>query len=107
MSITTTDNLNFILDLTSNEGYQISYDEVLSFAIKEIASKKSKFYVFFKQKKYTNTSERFEEYLHSKGFNCIQTQNVLVKDFYKPIKQPESALQVFLFGEQGVATTSN
>ncbi len=104
LSVTTTDNLNFILDLTTNNGYQISYDEVLSFALKEISSRKSKYYVFFKQKKYTNTSEHFEEYLHSRGFNCIQTQNVLVKDFYKPVKQAENVLQVFLFGEQGVAS---
>jgi len=102
LSITTTDNTNYILDLTTCEGYQISYDEILSFAIKEISAKKSNFYIFFKQKKYTNSSEKFEEYLHSRGFNCIQTQNVLVKDFYRPIKQPENALQVFLFGEHGI-----
>ena len=104
LSITTADNLNFILDLTTNNGYQISYDEVLSFAIKEISSRKSKYYIFFKQKKYTNTSEQFEEYLHGRGFNCIQTQNVLVKDFYKPVKQAENVLQVFLFGEHGVVS---
>ena len=103
LSITTTDNINFILDLSINDGYQISYDEILSFAYREISSKKSNFYLFFKQKKYTNTSEKFEEYLHSRNFNCIQTQNVLVKDFYRPIKQSENVLKVFLFGEKGIA----
>ena len=48
--------------------------------------------------------EKFEEYLHSKGYKCIQTQCVLVKDFYKPLKQKENVLQVFLFGENGIAT---
>ena len=102
LSITTTDNINFIIDLSLNDAYQISYDEVLAFAYKEIASRKSNFYMFIKQKKYTNTSEKFEEYLHSKNFNCIQTQNVLVKDFYRPIKQSENVLKVFLFGENGI-----
>lgn len=102
LSITTSDNLNFILDLTTSDGYELSYDDILAFAIKEISQKKSNFYVFIKQKKYTITSEKFEEYLHYKGFNCIQTQNVLVKDFYKPIKQKENVLQVFLFGEHSI-----
>jgi len=103
LSITTADNINYILDLITSDGYEISYDEVLSFAIKEISSRKSNFYIFFKQKKYTLTSEKFEEYLHSKNFNCIQTQNVLVKDFYRPVKQSENSLKVFLFGENGIA----
>ncbi|MBR6098374.1 hypothetical protein IKP85_01360 [bacterium] len=103
LSITTADNTNFILDLSINDGYDISYDEVLAFVYKEIGSRKSNFYIFFKQKKYTNTSEKFEEYLHSRNFNCIQTQNVLVKDFYRPIKQSENVLKVFLFGENGIA----
>ncbi len=103
LSITTTDNTNFILDLTTNNGYDISYDEILAFAIGEISSKKSYFYTFIKQKKYTKTSERFEEYLKNKNFQCIQTQNVLVKDLYRPIRQKENVLQVFLFGENGIA----
>ncbi len=103
LSITTGDNINFILDVSTCDGYDISYDEILSFAIKEISSRKSNYYIFFKQKKYTNSSEKFEEYLHSKGFSCIQTRNILVKEFYKPIKQSENSLQVFLFGENGIA----
>ena len=104
LSVTTADNINFILDLSVNNGYEISYDEILAFAYNEIAVRKSNFYIFVKQKKYTNSSEKFEEYLHSRNFNCIQTQNVLVKDFYRPIKQTENVLKVFLFGENGIAT---
>ncbi len=103
LSITTSDNTNFIIDISTNEGYNLSYDEILSFALKEISSRKSSFYAFVKQKKYTNTSEKFEDYLTSRGFNCIQTQNVLVKDFYKPVKQTENVLQVFLFGDNKVS----
>ncbi len=103
LSVTTSDNTNFILDLTTNNGYEISYDEILAFAINEISARKSYFYTFIKQKKYTKTSDKFEEYLKNKNFNCIQTQNVLVKDLYKPIRQKENALQVFLFGENGIA----
>lgn len=102
LSVTTADNTNFILDLTVNNGYEISYDEILTFALREISARKTNFYTFIKHKKYTKTSDRFEEYLRGKGFNCIQTQNVLVKDLYKPVKQKENILNVFLFGEGGI-----
>ena len=103
LSITTTDNRNFIIDISVNDGYQLSYDEILYFALKEISAHKTSFYAFVKQKKYTKTSEGFEEYLKSRNFNCIQTQHVLIKDFYKPVKQTENALQVFLFGDNQVS----
>ncbi len=102
LSITTGDNTNFIIDLTTNNGYNLPYDEILSFAISEISLRKTNFYTFVKQKKYTKTAETFEEYLKNKGFCCIQTQNILVKDLYKPIKQKETILNVFLFGENRI-----
>lgn len=102
LSIMTSDNRNFILDLTTNNGYDISYDEILSFALNEIASHKTLFYAFVKQKKYTKNSDKFEDYLKNKNFNCIQTQNILVKDLYKPIRQKENILNVFIFGENGI-----
>ena len=103
MSITTSDNVNFIIDLVTSQGYEISYDEVLNFAIKEISSKKSKFYLFLKQKKYTYNFEKLENYLNERKFTCIQTQNILVKDFYRPIKQTENVLKAFVFGENNIA----
>lgn len=103
LSVTTSDNLNFIIDISVCEGYNLSYDEILYFALKEISSRKSSFYAFVKQKKYTKNSENFEEYLKNCGFNRIQTQHVLVKDFYKPVKQTENAFQVFLFGDNKVS----
>lgn len=102
MSLTTTDNLNYIIDLTQSSCYDFNYDEILGFAIKEIARRKNVFYPFVKQKQYMKSSEKFEEYLHSKDCQCIQTQLVLVKDFYRPVKQEQNALQVFLFGEEGI-----
>ena len=104
ISITTEDNVNFVIDLSTNEGYDISYNDVLDFALSEISRRKTVFYAFVKQKKYTKTSDRLEEYLRSHNADLIQTQVVLVKDFYRPIKQSESILQVFLFGETGNAT---
>jgi len=101
LSISTDDNVNFIIDLSTNEGYDISYDGILDFALGEISRRKNVFYAFVKQKKYTKSSEKLENYLKAHNADLIQTQLVLVKDFYKPVKQTENILQVFQFGEQG------
>lgn len=103
LSVTTSDNRNFILDMSLNDGYQIPYDEIINFALSEISRRKSDFTAFVKHRQYTKNADKFEEYLHSRNLNCIQTKCVLVKDFYKPLKQQENALQVFLFGENSVS----
>lgn len=99
LSITTSDNLNFIIDVSKNNAYDISYDEIVNFALGEISKRKTKFYAFIKHRQYNENADKFEEYLHSRNLNCIQTKCVLVKDFYKPVKQSAIA-QVFSFGEQ-------
>lgn len=105
LSITTSDNINFIIDLSLNDAYGIDYDEVLNFALGEISRRKTTFYAFLKQRQYTKTSENYEEYLHQNQFPCIQTHCVLVKDFYKPLKCEESSpIQVFLFGDTSLTT---
>ncbi len=99
LSITTGDNFNFIIDIAKNDAYPISYDEIFSFALSEISKKKKDFCAFIKHRQYCKNADKFEEYLHARHLNCIQTKCVLVKDFYKPIKQ-SSLVQVFSFGEQ-------
>ncbi len=100
LSVTTSDNMNFIADIAVNDAYNINYDEILNFALGEIKRRKSNFFAFIKQRQYTKTSENFEEYLHKNNFDCIQTQCVLVKDFYKPLKETaDNPLKVFSFGE--------
>lgn len=99
LSITTGDNFNFIIDMSVNDAYNIPYDEIINFALAQISNRKSKFCAFIKHRQYTNNADNFEKYLHERNLNCIQTQCVLVKDFYKQIKQKESALQIFQFGE--------
>lgn len=99
LSITTSDNFNFIIDMSLNDAYKISYDSVINFALSQIKNRKSNFCAFLKHRQYTINADILEEYLHERNLNCIQTQCVLVKDFYKQIKQPESVLQLFQFGE--------
>lgn len=99
-SITTFDNLNYILDITTSAWYDLSYDDIFNFAINQISRRKKEFYLFVKSKKYTNTAEQFENYLNEKDFKCVQNQIILVKDFYRVIKETApSSQRVVLFSE--------
>jgi len=104
MSITTNDNLNYILDFTSNSGYELDYDGLINIMLCEIARKKHAFYPLVKQKKYTKNSEGLETYLKSRNYQPIQTQQILVKDFYKPILQESKNWKIFLLGENQITT---
>ena len=103
-SITTRDNLNYILDVTTNSGYDFDYDDIINVMLCEIARKKRAFYPLIKQKKYIKNSEKFGEYLKGKNYLPIQTQQILVKDFYKPVKEESSAWKVFILGENQITT---
>lgn len=99
LSITTADNVNFILDVTSSQWYECTWDDILSFAINQISKKQKDFFLFVKVKKYSTNAENFEKYLLEKGFRCVQNQLVLVKDFYRLIKEEQPAQRILLFNE--------
>lgn len=98
-SITTSDNLNYILDLSTSSWHDCSFDDILDFSINQIVKRQKDFYLFVKVKKYTTTAENYEKYLSEKGFKCVQNQIVLVKDFYKVIKELQPLHRVVLFNE--------
>lgn len=98
-SLKTCDNSNYVLDVTSSPWYDCSWDDILSFAVSEISKRQKDFSLFVKVKKYTVTAESFENYLVEKGFKCVQNQLILVKDFYKLIKDEQRIHRVVLFNE--------
>ena len=104
LSITTSDNFNFIIDISLNDAYNISYDEVINFALYQISLRKTNFCAFLKHRQYTVNADILEKYLHERNLNCIQTQCVLIKEFYKPEKLTENVLQVFLFNDNKVVS---
>ena len=101
-SITTSDNINYILDLTLNSGYEYDYDEIINKMLCEIALKKRAFYPLIKQKKYFKNSENLEDYLKKNSYTPIQTQHILVKDFYRTVGEETANWQVFMLGENQI-----
>lgn len=102
-SITTEDNLNYVLDITTNSAYNIDYDAAINFLLCDIARKKHAFYPIIKQKKYTKNSEKLEDYLKSKNYVPIQTRHILVKDFYRVVKEESKNWNVFILGESQIS----
>lgn len=98
-SLTTSDNFNYILDITSSSWYECPYEDILDFTINQISRRKKDFCLFVKVKKYSEKAELFEKFLTEKDFHCVQNQLILVKDFYKLIKEPQSAHRIVLFNE--------
>ena len=97
LTIKTTDNKNFVITLIKNNGYRLDYDRIISFALKTIGSKRnSSFNAYIRQRKCFKFSDDFEQYLHEHGYECVQTQHVLIKDFYRPVKEEYKS---FIFSE--------
>ena len=98
-SIKTYDKHNYILDLTVSNGFIPDYNLILGFVQNEIKKRQNKFSLFIKLKKYVQNSEHFENYLKDNQFSCVRNQMILVKDFYKLIKQESQTHEVVFFAE--------
>lgn len=102
LTIKTPDNENYILTPYKNSGYNIAYDEIISFGIKNIlAHRSSKFKLYLCQKKNLKFATELEDYLNSHDYKCINTKHLLIKEFYKPVKQEYKS---FVFGENALLT---
>ena len=100
INIQTNDNKNFIVIPYKNSAYDVKFDEILAFAAKNISRYRlSNFNLYVSQQKNMNFSSELEEYLHSYNFQCVNTRHILIKEFYKPVKQE---YQSFVFGENGI-----
>ena len=106
-SITTYDNINYTATVNVQEGYNVDYSLIFGFINREIRRRKKDFNLFVKVPKYIQGNEQLEEYLKRKEGSCISTQLVLVKDFYKLVKEPSKNLGIVLFNESNQTISTN
>ncbi|MGN1153517.1 MAG: hypothetical protein ACI4S3_05770 [Candidatus Gastranaerophilaceae bacterium] len=93
--VSTDDNENFLIDFNYSDGYNVDFEGIMYFAVREILKRKRHFKLFIKTKRYLKTCESQKNYFVENNFHWIKTKQVLVKDFYKLIKQ-ETPLKEFI-----------
>lgn len=89
IEIQTTDNYNYILDIVVSQAYDDRLSDIVNFTVSQIVRRKKEFCLFIFNRKYMVNSKKYEEYLKEHKFSVLQNNMVLVKDFFKSIRQEE------------------
>ena len=89
ITITTTDNSNYILEITNALWAEIDLDEVIAFANYQIHKRQKHFNLFVKTLKYTQKGEDQEREFMNRNFDCVQNQIVLTNTSAKIIRDKE------------------
>lgn len=87
LSIKTSDNENYIFDITQSCWADVDISMILNFGIKQVEKRQKKFNIYVKTKKYTNYGEKYEQFFLQHRFECVQNQIVLTNSSAKIIKE--------------------
>lgn len=87
ISIKTSDNQNYILDIIQSSWQEIDVKSVIDFGISRIKKRQKEFNLFIKTKKYTQLGEKYEQLFMEHCFECVQNQIVLTNSSAKIIKE--------------------
>ena len=86
ISIQTSDNENFVVDITETGWLNVDIDTILAFAYSCIKKRKKRFGLFVKTKRFTTIGEKYESYFSKSGFECVQNQIVLTNSSARVLK---------------------
>ena len=108
LSIQTTDNKNFIVDIIKSSWLQIEFDEIILFANYQISKRKKNYNLFIRTKKYTHQGEKQEKEFMQANYHCIQNQLVLTHSTAKILKTTQEEAKYIVLGQmyQNSALTS-
>lgn len=87
VEIKTADNKNYFIDILVMPQYFDMYAEILSFAVKKIIKRNKKSKIYVRNKKYLQTGAAAEKFFRENRFELLQNNAVLVRDFFKTVKQ--------------------
>lgn len=85
-SVMSNDNENFIITITKSMWYEINLEDIIQFCQREVSKRKKNYSLYVKVQRYKQNIDDVEQYLNSVGATCSQSQVILVKDFYRRIK---------------------
>ncbi len=88
ISILTSDNENYIIDIIQTAWADIDINSIISFAYSRIKKRKNKFGVFVRSKRYINLGEGHEKQFVANGFTCVQNQMILTNSSARVLKTP-------------------
>lgn len=92
IEIKTADNKNYFLDTALTAQYSELYPEILSFAVNKIRKRNKNFKLYIKNRKYLQIGEYSETFFKENRFELLQNNIVLVRDFFKPVKESSRIL---------------
>lgn len=97
-SVMSNDNENFIITITKSMWYEINLEDIIQFCQREVSKRKKNYSLYVKVQRYKQNIDDVEQYLNSVGATCSQSQAILVKDFYRRIKDPAQN-KILLFNQ--------
>ena len=107
ISIKTSDNENYVLDIIQSSWDEINIDILIHFAIKMVKKRRKNAKLFIKTNKYTRLGEKNEKDFMERKMNCVQNQVVLTNSSAKIIKNEEQVKKFTVlsqfYGGVGVA----
>lgn len=84
------DGHDFVVDMIL-ANYCFDYiSDVLNFCVREIEKRTKDFDLFFLNRNYLYSKEHFEDFLYKHKFSTVNNRMVLVKDFFKRVKEVEA-----------------
>ena len=87
LSIKTSDNFNYVLEIIQSPWVEIDVNSVLHFGIYQIQKRQKDFNLFIKTKKYTQLCEKYEQLFLERHLECVQNQIILTNSSAKIIKE--------------------
>ena len=89
IAIRTSDNENFVVDITQTGWIEIDINSIIAFATDQIKKRKKRFGLFIKTIRYTNIGEKLEKQFLENGYECVQNQAVLTNSSARVLKEDE------------------
>jgi len=86
------DNKNWIIDIIISRQYEDSYLNILKPLIGMLRNRSRNINIYVKNRNYMSSSKLYEDILSSNNFTKFEIKMLFVKDFYKPVKENEAAV---------------
>ena len=91
ISIRTSDNENYIIDIIRSSWANLDINSIISFAYDQIKKRKHRFGLFVRSKRYISSGEEYENIFKENGFECVQNQIVLTNSSARVLREPVSS----------------